>query len=192
MNENIIQAIERIASIYKVLLLQCGKDAGLSPTQILIIEYISKNMPELNTLTNIAKEFNLKKSTISDSINSLIKKGYLQKEINLEDNRISNLKLTEKSILILNRYKEKLNEIFSILESLKYEEKNTILKFLSELITNLYEKKIIQKARLCLNCSNFKRVKGDNSKPFYCEFTKLKFDYNDIKFNCHYYNDLKI
>ena len=71
--------------------------------------------------------------------------------------------------------------------SLKENEKNIILKFLSELIKSLYEKNIIQKARLCLTCGNLRKIENEE-KPFYCELGKIKFDYGELNFNCENYN----
>ena len=187
MNENIILALEKIAIIYRILLLEIGKENNLSATQIEIIDSISKN--KANTITLLAKEFNIKKSTISDSVNNLLKKGYIQKTISEKDNRSYNLILTEKSNSILNKFRDRLKNLFSIINNFSEQEKNIVLKFFSEVIKDLYNKKFIQKARLCLTCSNLKRLENTNEKPFYCNFTNLKFDYNNINFNCNYYQE---
>ena len=81
---------------------------------------------------------------------------------------------------------------FEIVKNIPENEKTVISKFLTELIKSLYDRKIIQNARLCLTCSNFVKNNDENSEmPFLCKFAKVSFDYKGVHFNCSNYLSAK-
>jgi DNA-binding MarR family transcriptional regulator len=49
-----------------------------------------------NTLSNLANYLQVSPPVVSVSVKSLIRKGYMSKKLNLDDNRIFHLQLTEK------------------------------------------------------------------------------------------------
>jgi DNA-binding transcriptional regulator GbsR (MarR family) len=52
-----------------------------------------------HTVMNVAKYLQVSAPVISSSVKSLIRKGYLKKVLNPEDNRIFFLELTEKAVI---------------------------------------------------------------------------------------------
>jgi DNA-binding MarR family transcriptional regulator len=61
------------------------------------LERMKKN--NSHTVMNVAKYLQVSAPVISSSVKSLIRKGYLKKTLNPEDNRIFFLELTEKGII---------------------------------------------------------------------------------------------
>lgn len=62
-----------------------------------LLERMKKN--NNNTVTNIAKYLQVSPPVISSSVKSLMRKGFIKKVLNQDDNRIFFLELTEKGIL---------------------------------------------------------------------------------------------
>jgi DNA-binding MarR family transcriptional regulator len=71
----------------------------LSMREMLLLGLLERmKLNQANTAMNIAKYLQVSPPVISTSIKSLIRKGYLKKVLNLEDNRIYYLEMTEKGI----------------------------------------------------------------------------------------------
>jgi DNA-binding MarR family transcriptional regulator len=73
------------------------------------IERFKKN--NRHTVTNIAKYLQISPPIISNSVKSLIRKGYIKKVINHDDNRIYFLELTDKGV-VSNRNSNQISEKF--------------------------------------------------------------------------------
>ena len=187
-DEIILFAIEKISQINKLLLWNIVKTEKISPIQIQFIDYINKMPLETTTVSNLAEEFELKKSTVSDSVNSLINKGYLERIQDHNDKRVFYFKLTEKTkekLGILN----KKNDIFrNIIKNYSFEQKEEVVKFFLDLMNELYEEKIIQPAKMCLTCNNFiKDYNPGDSKPHYCKLINKYVSIDEIKIHCNSY-----
>ncbi len=74
---------------------------GLSSLQAVIIMDIYHN-PDNTRVTDICKRLKKSTNTISPLINRLIEKSFLIKEQNKDDNRVFNVKLTNKTLNIAN------------------------------------------------------------------------------------------
>ena len=74
-----------------------GIDKALSLTEIHVIEAIF-NAKENNTSKNVAETLRVSPGTLTTSVNTLCHKGYVIKEKDPEDKRLSRLSLTEKGI----------------------------------------------------------------------------------------------
>ncbi len=184
-NKNIIAAFDKIITIYRLLLWDIGKIENLSPTQIQFIEFINDNPENLCTLTNLAKEFELSKPTVSDSIRNLEKKGYINKTPDLHDARIHYFKLTEKSKNLLYKIFSRKNRIKEMMGTVCVEEKIIISSFLSKMIQSFYQDGTIQSARTCLNCYNFvKNANPLSDSPHYCSFAKIYMAEPELRTYC--------
>lgn len=71
----IIAGLERISQAFKVLLWKKAKQLGVSPIQIQILIFITYHTVELCNVSDLAKEFNVTKPTISDAIKVLEKRN---------------------------------------------------------------------------------------------------------------------
>jgi DNA-binding MarR family transcriptional regulator len=185
LDENIVIAIEKISQINRVNLWKIAKEEGISPIQIQFIDYISKMSLELTTISNLSMEFDLKKSTVSDSISNLINKGFLEKVIDEYDKRKFYLKLTEKSILKLELINERNKIIFDKLKDFSSEDKTIVLNLLMRLIKSLFNEGVVQSAKMCLTCKNFTENKDINSETLhFCNFLNIPMATRDLHFNC--------
>jgi DNA-binding MarR family transcriptional regulator len=116
LSENIITAIEKISQINRLILWDISKEENLSPIQIQFIDYINRMPLQMSTISNLAMEFDLKKSTVSDSISNLIKKGFLEKKQDKQDKRIFYLYLTKSSFEKISIIEERNKKIYEKLD----------------------------------------------------------------------------
>lgn len=126
----------------------------------------------MNRVINLSKEFNLKKSTISRSLNLLLKKGYVNKIINSKNRKQVYFVINNKGREILKR-----NIGFEqILEILDEEEKILLYNLLLKVLKKAYDLGFISSLRSCYNCKFFNN--------YYCEFLKIHLTKKEIKIDC--------
>lgn len=90
---NTLRLVERISSLLKAEERKKYAVLGLQPIHGEILEYLAICNSYSDTLMAVAEYLHLTKGTVSQSIQVLQRKGYLEKEIDQEDRRVTHLKL---------------------------------------------------------------------------------------------------
>ena len=80
LNQKIVNSLERISQAFRVLLWNESKEYGLSPIQIQILIFLFTHSPEKRKISYLAREFDMTKATISDSVKVLFQKSLVTKE----------------------------------------------------------------------------------------------------------------
>ncbi|MGB0918349.1 MAG: MarR family winged helix-turn-helix transcriptional regulator, partial [Flavobacteriales bacterium] len=75
----IVASLERISEAFRVLLWNESKAHGLSPLQVQVLIFLHYHSEEKCTVSYLAKEFNMAKPTISDTVKILERKELIQK-----------------------------------------------------------------------------------------------------------------
>ena len=156
LNHNIVIALERISEAFKTLLWDKAKLHGLSPIQIQVLLFIAHHKQELCNVSNLAKEFNLTKPTISDAVKALNSKGYIEKEASSVDSRSYTLLLSSDGqalIQALDSYSQPLERILSEQEE---QSLNTLYTTLTKLIFQLNKNGILSVQRTCFGCKFYR------------------------------------
>ncbi len=116
-----------------------GTDDVLYPVECHTIELIGNN-PEIS-ITEISRKMKKTKSAVSQLIDRLVKKGYLEKKIHPLSARSYLLLLTESGEIIHNHHKqfdlESYDEIFDCVEEFSVRELQTFLQIQKILNTKL-------------------------------------------------------
>lgn len=189
-NNSIISGLEKIMQVFRVLLWETAKRDNISPLQIQFMEFINRSVYQLCTVSNISKEFDLKKSTVSESVKNLEDKGFLCKTKNPEDGRVYYLSLTNKGRNIIDSLSGFFSAINMELDQIDIQERLIVSKFLMELIGLFHKKGLIQTAKVCINCANFQKDRNIGSlKPHYCSYARINIGDEDIHYNCKYYKE---
>lgn len=187
-DKNILTGIEKICQISRVLLWDIAKEENLSPIQIQFLDYLERIPQEQRTLTHLTLEFDLNKSTVSDSITNLIKKGFLEKVQDNEDKRVFYLNLTPMAEGKIEKINQWNSIIYEKIKTVSKENKDIIADFFVNLIRSLHEEKVIKSAKMCFYCSNFKNVdyteNSDKRLPYYCSYTDRYFSDSEVNINC--------
>jgi len=148
--------------------------------QILIFLHYHK-VHDKKTITYLAREFNLTKATVSDSVKSLLAKKILLKKNNISDKRSYYLELSSNGRNIaakLSSYGLSFKEIVSGLSEARRSE---LYHSLVMIIKHLYDRKIINVQRMCFNCRYYNPL---NDSGFYCKLLSMKLKYNNIRIDC--------
>lgn len=178
-DSRIVVALERISQSFRTLLWQEAKQISLSPIQIQILLFVHFHSNEKNTVSYLAKEFNLTKATISEAVKNLFDKGYLEKEAQT-DTRSFVMRLSPKGIASMYPLSHFANPLRRPLSQLSSHQKEVLLSALLEIIKSLQQAGIISIQRMCATCQMYTL---DNGQP-YCKLQQLHLAAQDLRVDC--------
>jgi DNA-binding MarR family transcriptional regulator len=187
-NSKIIVSLEKLAEVFRVLLWDSGKEYGLSPIQIQLLLFVRFHPEEdLRKVAYMAKEFNMTKATISDSLKTLEQKGLVRKKTDVEDARSVTISLTAKGEKIAQHVSNFTGALDSALGHLTPKERETLLVTLMRLSRHLLEDEVLAVERMCFHCRHYK---GNFNNNHYCEAYKKKIVAKSLRTDCPAHADL--
>lgn len=181
LNNKITQALERISKAFRVLLWEESKTHKISPIQIQILLFCSTHARKEDLKVSfLAKEFDLTKATVSDSVKVLIGKGLLSKETDKKDSRSYVVALTEKGKKIVNESSGFSTALNQSIDTLSKTNKENLLAYLLHVINELNQKEVISVQRMCLTCYHYSKKGNDH----YCELLGKSLKNEELQVDC--------
>ena len=180
LTSKLVVGFERLSEVFRVLLWEKSKETGLSPIQIQILLFIKHHDTSLANVSQLSREFNLKKPTISDAIKVLFEKDFITKEIG-EDARAYTIHLSNKGDDLAATLQTFDNPLRKTIESLKSSEQKALYEGLIKIIFELNKAGIIEVQRTCFGCK-FHQRKGESH---YCSFINKSLNNSDLRLDCN-------
>ncbi|MCS6916441.1 MAG: MarR family transcriptional regulator [Chitinophagales bacterium] len=180
MNRKLASALERMAQVFKVLLLEEGGKHQLSPLQVELLVFLLHHPKTLRTVTQLAREFNVSKATISIALRPLLAKKLIERS-ETSDLRSFSINLTSRGKILasqLNRYAAPVEQV---IEQLAEEDKSLLLQQLLTLLYQLQKAGIIHPMRMCFTCSNYSRLPDGSA---YCQLLQKTLQHADLRIDC--------
>ncbi len=179
-NHKITQALERISKAVRVLLWEESKKYGISPIQIQILIFCLSHKLEMLKVSFLAKEFDLTKPTISDSVKVLIKKELLKKIPDMYDSRSYSIALTQKGRNIAKKTSYFTNSLVAAVGSIDNDLQGAFLKNLLHIIHKLNKDDVISIQRMCLTCYHYN---NENNEHF-CGLLNRELQNQELQIDC--------
>jgi len=176
----IVVALERISEAFKVLLWQKGKENGLTPLQLQVLLFINFHAPRQCKANYLAKEFNVTKATISESIRLLLKKDLILKQVDPADTRSSFIYLTEKGKAMVQGTGGFAQAIERPIHSFSEAQKKMLFQNLLDLIEKLNRAHIVNVQRMCTSCRFYER----GSEGDFCRLLEKRLYAQDLRIDC--------
>jgi DNA-binding MarR family transcriptional regulator len=182
----IIAGLERIAEVFRILLWNQGKKFRLSPIQIQILIFLNTHNQDKCNVSYLAKEFNLTKATVSDAIQSLLRKGYITKRQSQSDARSYGIELTRSGKLLYQKISNYSDKLIEPIFRLSQNEKECLLENLINIIYQLNQSGVISIQRMCFTCKYYK----NEDKKHFCQFLGKPLSKNELRLDCPDYDAL--
>jgi DNA-binding MarR family transcriptional regulator len=160
--------IERISNLLRSEERKKYAAMGLQPVHIQVLEYLSTCNRFSDTPASVAEYLGLTKGTVSQSIQVLVRKGYLDKSQDIEDGRVVHLSLSVEGVELLDGIKP-LN-VFALAEqAMACQHFTSIDAALSSILAELQKANNAKSFGVCHSCVNF--INHDNN--YLCNLTQL-------------------
>jgi DNA-binding MarR family transcriptional regulator len=178
----IVVSLERLSQAFRVLLWNESKAFALTPIQIQIMIFLYTHSAEKRKVSYLAEEFNLTKSTISDTIKTLEQKLLIKKEFEQTDTRSYIIHLTKKGKQLTEKISLFSQQIQIPIDQMNGDDKESLLLSLLNIIKHLNTSGVISVQRMCFNCNFYSA--SQNGKKHFCNLLKTKLADKDIRVDC--------
>jgi DNA-binding MarR family transcriptional regulator len=181
----IVAALERLSQVFRVRLREEAWEHDLSPTQARFLIYLLYHNVELRRVSQLAREFDLTKATVSDAVASLETKGLVRRELWPEDRRVVTLWLTPDGEKLAATLSEWADPVREHLKRFLPEEREAVMRFLIGLIGSLQRSGLITVARMCVTCSFFRQdIHPGEASPHHCALLDVPLGRADLRVDC--------
>lgn len=178
----IVAALEKISEVFRVLLWAEAKGNNVSPIQMQLLIFLKYHKEDKHRrIAFMAKEFNLTKPTISDSVKVLEQKGLVQRVDDLNDSRSFNFSLTPKGEQLTDVIEKFTMPLDGAIASLQNPQKEYLLSSVLDLIYRLNQQGVISTQRMCYTCFYYD---GDRKEKHYCNLVQKKLAFDEIRLEC--------
>lgn len=181
-DSRIVAALERISQAFRIMLWNESKNLSLTPIQIQTLIFLQNHSEEKRTVTYLAREFNITKATVSDTIKTLHQKELITREYQQEDTRSYTIHLTSKGHDVAAKTSLFTKELFTPIEKINSSEKESLLLNLMEIIHHLQKAGIITLQRMCFTCVHY-RPDHPKGKHF-CNLLNMKLEATELRIDC--------
>jgi DNA-binding MarR family transcriptional regulator len=183
----IVAALEKIAEVFRVLLWTEAKEHKLSPIQMQLLIFIKyHNSDKQRRIASMAREFNLTKATISDSIKVLEQKGLIKRTDDAFDSRSFNFSLTDQGMKLTGMIENFTLPLDGAIATLSRPQKEQFLLSVLDLIYRLNQNGIISTQRMCYNCFYYN---GDRQQDHYCNLMQKPLNVDELRIECPEHKD---
>jgi MarR family transcriptional repressor of emrRAB len=171
---NTFKIIERISNLLRSEERKRFAAIGLQPVHIQVLDYLSTCNRFSDTPAAVAEFLGLTKGTISQSIQVLERKNYVEKSQDTDDGRVVHLALSTEGKQLLDELKpiDVFAQAQSIISSQKF---TTIEDALNSVLIELQKANNAKSFGVCHSCVNFIEVENH----YMCNLTQLPLTQND-------------
>lgn len=180
LNNKIVAGIDRVSQVFKTLLWEKAKEFHLTPIQIQVLIFVANHSQSQSTVSYLAKEFNLTKPTISDTIKILDQKEFIKKLRDTKDTRSYTIQLTAKGKQAVADTDNFVAPLTNIIEKSTDIDKLALWQSITTLILELNKLNIINVQRTCSVCNHY----SEKDNTSFCNLLNQKLEMEDIRIDC--------
>jgi DNA-binding MarR family transcriptional regulator len=183
---NAFKLIERISNLLRSEERKKYAAIGLHPVHVQVLEYLSTCNRFSDTPASVADYLGLTKGTVSQSLQVLERKGYIEKSQDSQDGRVVHLALSAVGTKLLDGIKP-LDVFAQAQHAMSSQQFTSIEGALNSILSELQKANNAKSFGVCSSCVNF--VQRDNHTL--CNLTQLPLSQSDAKKICreHVFSD---
>jgi DNA-binding MarR family transcriptional regulator len=171
--------IERISTLLRSEERKKYAAIGLHPIHVQVLDYLANCNHHSDTPAAVTEYFGLTKGTVSQSLQVLERKGYIDKNQDSEDGRVIHLALTVRGEQLLNEIQAL--DVFSQAEdALASQDFSTIGEALKTTLLALQKANDTKSFGVCHTCINF----DEKDNHYLCNMTQLPLSRSDANKIC--------
>lgn len=176
----IVAAFERISQVVRTLSWKTGKELRLNPIQSQVLVFLSHHDKEVSKISDLAKEFNISKASISDTISSLERKRLIQKAYTNEDARNINIELTDEGRQAAAQAALYSHALIAAVNKLYPGDKQQLFSILADVIFDLHTSGIVPVQRMCRTCLHYDK----HGEAHYCRLLARSLHAEQLQIDC--------
>jgi DNA-binding MarR family transcriptional regulator len=180
LDHKIVASLERLSGVFRHLLWQEATHSGLSPLQLQVVVFLRFHAPGQGTVSNLAREYQVSRATISDAVKTLTQKALVSRHADSADLRSHSLRLTPTGEQLADqssRFAEPLNPPVA---GLPASQKLGLYLSLLTLLHELQQAGTIPVQRMCFSCQHYGRRPGQH----FCHLLNIPLEGPQLRIDC--------
>ena len=182
--ERIVSAISRIASVMRGGMWQFATQEGLNPAQADVLQLLLSRREGVR-LSWLAQQLAISPASASDSVTALVNKGLVQKARAADDGRAVALLLTPAGAELAQRASQSLLFAGNAVSALPAATQEALLAGLLQLIGQLQRDERFPEIRACVTCRHFQPNRHADAKaPHHCGLVNAPLPLKLLRLDC--------
>ena len=182
--ERIVSAIGRIASVMRGGMWQFATQEGLNPAQADMLQLLLSRREGVR-LSWLAQQLAISPASASDSVSALVNKGLVQKARAADDGRAVALLLTQAGVELAQRASQSLLFAGNAVSALPPATQEALLSGLLQLIGQLQHNERFPEIRACITCRHFQPNRhADADAPHHCGLVDAPLPLRLLRLDC--------
>ena len=182
--ERIVSAISRIASVMRGGMWQFATQEGLNPAQADVLQLLMSRREGVR-LSWLAQQLAISPASASDSVTALVNKGLVQKARAADDGRAVALLLTPAGAELAQRASQSLLFAGNAVSALPAATQEALLAGLLQLIGQLQRDERFPEIRACVTCRHFQPNRhADAEAPHHCGLVNAPLPLKLLRLDC--------
>lgn len=180
LDSRILVALERLSQVFRVLLWESARPAGLSPLQLQVLLFCEGHQPEWCRIATLAREFNVTCPTMSDTVSALVAKGLVERHDDPLDARSHYLHLSATGKALAVACGDFARPVWLALHQTDQAERERLYGSLLGLIDQLQAAGVISLSRMCFTCTHYRR----RQEGHFCNLLDKVLATADLRMDC--------
>ncbi len=183
--QHVVTGLTKLGLALKSRAWQEGEGRGLTPTQGQILALLRLRSTGGVRLTELANALAVSLATASEAVDTLVRKGFVQKERHLKDKRVLALTLTETGSREADHVAGWPDFLLKAVDALSSDEQTVFLTGLIKMIRTLPVEGQSPVSQMCITCHYFQpNVYTDPERPHHCAFVNAPFGDRHLRLSC--------
>jgi DNA-binding MarR family transcriptional regulator len=183
--ERVLVGLSRIGTVLRSQAWEGSAGTGIHPTQAQVLVFLSRSRPPGLRLSELADRLAVTRSTASESVTALERKGLLERRADPEDGRAVRITLTAAGRKASAGLAEWPDLLLEVVDDLDPAEKGALLRVLLKLIRGLQLRGEITPQRMCVTCRFFQPgAHDDPERPHHCGYVDAAFGDRQLRIDC--------
>ena len=174
-------AFDKLADAFKTMQWASQKENGFSPLQQKLLFFIAYHGPSENTVSQLVKEFQVTKATISDCVKTLEQRKLFTKVLNYKDNRRFHITLTQKGKEVVAQLTEPATTLYEALNTEHTEDLKQLYNSLFSILSKLNKENTVALSRSCQDC---KAYRSDGINHAFCMELRVQLPPEKRRIDC--------
>ena len=176
--------LEQLAALARAQSWRATGQPALPPTQVAVLRLLQAT-PEGMQANRLATRLVVSAASLSDSLRSLERKGWLVRQADPADRRARRLRLTAEGRALAQRLTEPTQGLAALMAGLDEADVGALLRVTQLMIAQAQQQGLASGLRTCLGCRFFRpHASGRSDQPHLCDFTGQPFGDPQLRVDC--------
>lgn len=180
MDRKIVDALSKVSQVLRTLAWKKSVEQSINPIQLQILIFLLNHQEQQARVSLLAKEFNISKASISDTITLLKNKELVEKVYDVQSSGSFMIRLNANGRMKASEASLFDEALLCSVSKLNGPDKEQLFSSLSQILLHLYNANVINQLRMCQNCQHHQM----DGTLHYCKLLQRLIHVTQLQIDC--------